>query len=107
MWVVRWGTHIFFRSFFFFLMIRRPPRSTLFPYTTLFRSRRTPIATWRSSPWSWTGRSRSEEHTSELQSRENLVCRLLLEKKKKNISSGFIKKKKTKKYHELYYTVVN
>src|SRR6267378_4104234 len=72
--------------FFFFLMIRRPPRSTLFPYTTLFRShgcgpaqdprqrgmrhRRAPV--------------RSEEHTSELQSRRDLVCRLLLEKKKRN-----------------------
>src|SRR5438270_7584787 len=75
--------------FFFFLMIRRPPRSTLFPYTTLFRSRtRLPSpAHWRSmprvlplatSPW-----RRSEEHTSELQSQSNLVCRLLLEKKKK------------------------
>src|SRR5438093_10321936 len=80
-------------SFFFFLMIRRPPRSTLFPYTTLFRS------------WNVTARRgqpyvkryveereltvmllvdlRSEEHTSELQSLTNLVCRLLLEKKKK------------------------
>src|SRR4030042_5901857 len=71
-------------SFFFFLMIRRPPRSTLFPYTTLFRSflpgytfvnvlfpRRNDL-----DP------ERSEEHTSELQSRLHLVCRLLLEKKK-------------------------
>src|SRR5229473_6504316 len=70
--------------FFFFLMIRRPPRSTLFPYTTLFRSRRSRFGTlpcpWcRSSPSS----SRSEEHTSELQSLAYLVCRLLLEKKKK------------------------
>src|SRR2546430_9873003 len=69
--------------FFFFLMIRRPPRSTLFPYTTLFRSSWGLSATaclrqnWKcSSP-------RSEEHTSELQSQSNLVCRLLLEKKKK------------------------
>src|SRR5258708_21212587 len=67
-------------------MIRRPPRSTLFPYTTLFRSR-----------WSWSGPrnalffrwdllapSRSEEHTSELQSPDHLVCRLLLEKKKES-----------------------
>src|SRR5690606_41825439 len=78
--------------FLFFLMIRRPPRSTLFPYTTLFRSRRTctgrcPPASGCSAPrGSWhrcRGRTRSEEHTSELQSRENLVCRLLLEKKKK------------------------
>src|SRR6266404_7862480 len=71
---------------FFFLMIRRPPRSTLFPYTTLFRSR--PAGTRRcaarSSPgWRAPSRSsRSEEHTSELQSLAYLVCRLLLEKKK-------------------------
>src|SRR4051812_49974318 len=73
-------------------MIRRPPRSTLFPYTTLFRSRSTVSATvgpdGRSSraarAASWSGIStRSEEHTSELQSHVNLVCRLLLEKKKK------------------------
>src|SRR6266511_5605599 len=66
---------------FFFLMIRRPPRSTLFPYTTLFRSARR----WCRCPRSRRpppGRCRSEEHTSELQSREKLVCRLLLEKKK-------------------------
>src|SRR4051812_49607465 len=81
-------------------MIRRPPRSTLFPYTTLFRSRGEPIAEchhmrllWHtlattagrcvpeSRPWN----TRSEEHTSELQSHVNLVCRLLLEKKKKEI----------------------
>src|SRR2546426_7104334 len=67
-------------------MIRRPPRSTLFPYTTLFRSS---CATPTSSPAAWTRSSsnaspscRSEEHTSELQSPCNLVCRLLLEKKK-------------------------
>src|SRR2546430_13502019 len=89
-------------DYFFFLMIRRPPRSTLFPYTTLFRSagdehvvviggellepgpalaglgRRHPAA------------QRSEEHTSELQSQSNLVCRLLLEKKKTNISTSRI-----------------
>src|SRR3989442_8491773 len=71
--------------FFFFLMIRRPPRSTLFPYTTLFRSSISAApSTYRTSRWpirpgwSWT---RSEEHTSELQSRPHLVCRLLLEKK--------------------------
>src|SRR2546430_5717557 len=64
-------------------MIRRPPRSTLFPYTTLFRSWR-----WRPGPARALGESfdsrrpRSEEHTSELQSQSNLVCRLLLEKKK-------------------------
>src|SRR3712207_7085796 len=94
---------------FFFLMIRRPPRSTLFPYTTLFRSC-SPPAPWASrtrsacsptgarprtaGPWSlghcrraspFRPRlgARSEEHTSELQSRQYLVCRLLLEKKKK------------------------
>src|SRR5690348_18183946 len=80
--------------FFFFLMIRRPPRSTLFPYTTLFRSRQRVLSRGdliglieqfdlypserRSQPL-----SRSEEHTSELQSPVHLVCRLLLEKKKK------------------------
>src|SRR6266536_4026327 len=67
--------------FFFFLMIRRPPRSTLFPYTTLFRA-----ASAAPRPGRWPrphrGRHRSEEHTSELQSRVDLVCRLLLEKKK-------------------------
>src|SRR6266702_5187211 len=70
--------------FFFFLMIRRPPRSTLFPYTTLFRSRpRSSTATSPRASSSWTpARPRSEEHTSELQSRGQLVCRLLLEKKK-------------------------
>src|SRR6267143_3772426 len=69
--------------FFFFLMIRRPPRSTLFPYTTLFRSVRLedprPRRSTRPRRPSW----RSEEHTSELQSQFHLVCRLLLEKKKK------------------------
>src|SRR4029450_14057494 len=68
----------------FFLMIRRPPRSTLFPYTTLFRSRFTTSSPPRtdgfSSSWRTT-RARSEEHTSELQSLTNLVCRLLLAKK--------------------------
>src|SRR6266511_4651288 len=71
--------------FFFFLIIRRPPRSTLFPYTTLFRSRRSRCARRRSRTTpsaSCRNRARSEEHTSELQSRENPVCRLLLEKKK-------------------------
>src|SRR2546430_17131524 len=82
--------HTFF--FFFFLMIRRPPRSTLFPYTTLFRSRSILFRRPRSTVQSSIPRSsymkrptvtRSEEHTSELQSQSNLVCRLLLEKKKK------------------------
>src|SRR5256885_9283419 len=77
--------------FFFFLMIRRPPRSTLFPYTTLFRSR---CPGTSHQPANNSGRNartktrlRSEEHTSELQSPCNLVCRLLLEKKKKKPSS--------------------
>src|SRR2546430_7762398 len=84
---------------FFFLMIRRPPRSTLFPYTTLFRSVSLSgtlmalafagqcLALWkeiRLKPEE--ERTRSEEHTSELQSQSNLVCRLLLEKKKKYIN---------------------
>src|SRR6266403_5446323 len=80
---VSWSCLIF-HVFFFFLMIRRPPRSTLFPYTTLFRSRRRyrARAARRASPGSPCRRTRSEEHTSELQSRRDLVCRLLLEKKK-------------------------
>src|SRR5476651_2813715 len=73
-------------SFFFFLMIRRPPRSTLFPYTTLFRSRHS-LSQTRFDRLHRSCRhprgDRSEEHTSELQSRQYLVCRLLLEKKKK------------------------
>src|SRR3712207_7444541 len=93
--------------FFFFLMIRRPPRSTLFPYTTLFRSKGSPQGEkpprsprgarglgvsgglrWGTDEVLPDGRGdadnrRSEEHTSELQSRQYLVCRLLLEKKKK------------------------
>src|SRR2546427_7066545 len=74
-------------------MIRRPPRSTLFPYTTLFRSHFRDFVLSSSNQFSTTislsgapvcsGRIRSEEHTSELQSQSNLVCRLLLEKKKK------------------------
>src|SRR5256886_4336451 len=75
---------------FFFLMIRRPPRSTLFPYTTLFRSQRRPGPQQRQLALQQVVladlpdvESRSEEHTSELQSQSNLVCRLLLEKKKK------------------------
>src|SRR5690349_23561389 len=65
-------------------MLRRPPRSTLFPYTTLFRSKMALVFRWylgQSSHWANAG-ERSEEHTSELQSRRDLVCRLLLEKKK-------------------------
>src|SRR5258708_14950214 len=68
-------------------MIRRPPRSTLFPYTTLFRSvdakkRQYRVALPNTNPLMW---NRSEEHTSELQSPDHLVCRLLLEKKKKSL----------------------
>src|SRR5476651_2763025 len=82
-------------SFFFFLMIRRPPRSTLFPYTTLFRSRPARRAS-RARPRPMRARppARSEEHTSELQSRQYLVCRLLLEKKKKNRRNPYSQKKK-------------
>src|SRR3712207_7421252 len=86
-------------------MIRRPPRSTLFPYTTLFRSSpsrpgsQPPSTRWCRTAWcpcSWTltcpptTSTRSEEHTSELQSRQYLVCRLLLEKKKHKIYQHFI-----------------
>src|SRR5258708_40269800 len=83
---------------FFFLMIRRPPRSTLFPYTTLFRSAEFHVPQWDSEHVATTDpkremsmiyyatrgglEDRSEEHTSELQSPDHLVCRLLLEKKK-------------------------
>src|SRR5688572_31779503 len=105
--------------FFFFLMIRRPPRSTLFPYTTLFRSQyphfitllRSPLTQWDSTErardvsvlrkmGSFTATrlrshpmqtKRSEEYTSELQSQSNLVCRLLLEKKKKKKKDKIIK----------------
>src|SRR5437588_7791363 len=97
--------HFDFILFFFFLMIRRPPRSTLFPYTTLFRShpldvpwmfenRFEAMACHASQSWSY-ARPRSEEHTSELQSHSDLVCRLLLEKKKK---------KQTKRHHDKRYT---
>src|SRR3712207_7951670 len=100
-------------------MIRRPPRSTLFPYTTLFRSKVTcrriwssrspcssprltppPSRPWRTSaPTRTTSRriSRSEEHTSELQSRQYLVCRLLLEKKKNNSTLN------TNRHHDLSF----
>src|SRR3712207_8268346 len=86
-------------QFLFFLMIRRPPRSTLFPYTTLFRSSPRPRAAAPRPPGRSAARpprrgpgpaggtaagARSEEHTSELQSRQYLVCRLLLEKKRKS-----------------------
>src|ERR1041385_9493278 len=73
--------------FFFFLMIRRPPRSTLFPYTTLFRSHNQTFCITGLGGNSNLQTPRSEEHTSELQSRLHLVCRLLLEKKNKRIST--------------------
>src|SRR5258706_8626990 len=97
---------------FFFLMIRRPPRSTLFPYTTLFRSHPNPRTVERRAqcprqlaivdhpvvrlpqgePRARMGQERSEEHTSELQSLTNLVCRLLLEKKKKEVKQYVVVK---------------
>src|SRR2546427_10776853 len=85
---------IFF--FFFFLMIRRPPRSTLFPYTTLFRSVDLVHDARRELPHGgellrFGEALRSEEHTSELQSQSNLVCRLLLEKKKKKVNDTYTK----------------
>src|SRR5258707_3011657 len=80
---------MFICTLYFFLMIRRPPRSTLFPYTTLFRSRRcirpcqcVSAPSPRQDTMPMPVIQRSEEHTSELQSRQYLVCRLLLEKKK-------------------------
>src|SRR5258708_36965947 len=99
-------------NYFFFLMIRRPPRSTLFPYTTLFRSREEGNVELARLFFTWIGPAslaelqgfaglgvkatkaaveplrRSEEHTSELQSPDHLVCRLLLEKKNKHTSSS-------------------
>src|SRR3989449_3003048 len=91
-------------------MIRRPPRSTLFPYTTLFRSRpdgdadlavpRDPAAARQVPQSALTGGqdSRSEEHTSELQSRLHLVCRLLLEKKKRKSNTASARKQRPKAY---------
>src|SRR5215204_1294881 len=81
--------------FVFFLMIRRPPRSTLFPYTTLFRSWTAEAGDVHDPPAvppTALGGPRSEEHTSELQSHSDLVCRLLLEKKKMD-STQWIQKK--------------
>src|SRR5688572_31751105 len=106
-----------FFFFFFFLMIRRPPRSTLFPYTTLFRSHQYQPGlyhcerVWLTLSIAFVtkyfermqGTLRSEEHTSELQSQSNLVCRLLLEKKKN-------KKKiqhKSRNAHKHYYMNVH
>src|SRR6267143_3984382 len=83
--------HCFF--IFFFLMIRRPPRSTLFPYTTLFRSCRRWNCCWpRTRQSSAPSSARSEEHTSELQSQFHLVCRLLLEKKKNKVQRRYVDK---------------
>src|SRR5947209_11012361 len=87
-------------------MIRRPPRSTLFPYTTLFRSSATRSMTPLRVPSTRrTSRmipaTRSEEHTSELQSRQYLVCRLLLEKKKKKKKYIIANKQKKKIHHRL------
>src|SRR2546430_11981908 len=83
---LRIASIVLFFFFFFFLMIRRPPRSTLFPYTTLFRSSGDGKAGGdrddRKDTHAVAHSQRSEEHTSELQSQSNLVCRLLLEKKK-------------------------
>src|SRR5438552_14801197 len=82
-----------FSIFFFFLLMRRPPRSTLFPYTTLFRSSRCSLmdpGAAAAAPSSMPTCSRSEEHTSELQSPDHLVCRLLLEKKKSTYSSKHV-----------------
>src|SRR6266446_8789915 len=92
-------SYLSFSFFFFFLMIRRPPRSTLFPYTTLFRSRCAATRPRPGAPCRAETPTRSEEHTSELQSPCNLVCRLLLEKKKKkkNINDKGKKKKNKKK----------
>src|SRR6266496_5225758 len=101
---------LFLFFFFFFLMIRRPPRSTLFPYTTLFRSQRPVVRRVELDPLQperpredqlgvdagARHTARSEEHTSELQSRRDLVCRLLLEKKK-NKTKALINTKKNKK----------
>src|SRR6478736_8330196 len=94
---------------FFFLMIRRPPRSTLFPYTTLFRSppaRAAPDAV-DSVPSMPDSPRRSEEHTSELQSQSNLVCRLLLEKKKKYIKRLPLTSKKHQKYGTIAVMTTN
>src|SRR3712207_8559261 len=95
---------------FFFLMIRRPPRSTLFPYTTLFRSEaervrreagRRPLLRRPARRLRGDVGARSEEHTSELQSRQYLVCRLLLEKKNKKITFSHTQ------FHFIIHAVLN
>src|SRR5688572_32139693 len=105
------------RYFFFFLMIRRPPRSTLFPYTTLFRSGRPdgvpdggrgrrgrahPALGQHGGRLSLRGgpRARSEEHTSELQSQSNLVCRLLLEKKNRHHTTELVDALRRQSHYE-------
>src|SRR5687767_15335152 len=105
---------------FFFLMIRRPPRSTLFPYTTLFRSdhwsyRDLPMKDWvnqwpsyqntsyKDAPMVDPYASRSEEHTSELQSLAYLVCRLLLEKKKKDTAQRLLHFMKVPEDRECFF----
>src|SRR6266487_6420369 len=90
----------FFFYFFFFLMIRQPPTSTLFPYTTLFRSRTNGVPGTAMPAFARSaGGTRSEEHTSELQSPVHLVCRLLLEKKK-NKPKKTQTHKTQKNYHQ-------
>src|SRR6266496_6115643 len=95
------------RWFVFFVMIRRPTRSTLFPYTTLFRSilveRAKAITGSKGVPvvYDGVGKDRSEEHTSELQSRRDLVCPLLLEKKKKKKARVKTRKKKKTKQKKI------
>src|SRR5690242_21219711 len=98
------AAHAFSSLLLFFLMIRRPPRSTLFPYTTLFRS---PNRSWfvNSRQRAASCREvllRSEEHTSELQSHVNLVCRLLLEKKKLETVARSMKENKTARHASAY-----
>src|SRR5688572_31875578 len=96
-------------------MIRRPPRSTLFPYTTLFRSQVARITSARCCRASGCSAKycrvisarRSEEHTSELQSQSNLVCRLLLEKKKKKKQQKIKQETKNQPQHVIYHKFIN
>src|SRR5438552_12567265 len=112
--IFTYNLHIYSVFLFFFLMIRRPPRSTLFPYTTLFRSIHFSASSQRLfasyfifastlTPNRARG-SRSEEHTSELQSPDHLVCRLLLEKKKKNKSYLYHHHVSSIQSHDFIYT---